>query len=523
MSSNPPDPAVDQDDSANLTRSGHRPAHRAITLRTKLIAGVSAAILAVSVLIGVVTQILISDYLTAQLDQRIQSNVRFFGGQNDQDDAGGSGAVGNSTPGSPPGVTDACSSSTTETTSGRRAPAPQPAVFAVFDSTGTFVSGTVRDTALGCTDLTADTAVTLAHVPTGRTVTEVTIPDAGQYRVIADQSPDGQILVSGLSTAEVEATQFRLLVVMSAVAAGAVLLGAGIVWLGVRRSLRPLEQVAATARAVSELPLDRGEVDITVRVPRKLTDDRTEVGAVGAALDQLLVHVESALGARHESESRVRRFVADASHELRTPLAAIRGYAELAGRNPEDAPAVTHALGRVRSESERMTTLVDDLLLLARLDSGRPLDRDPVDLTLLTIDTTSDARVSGSEHHWQLELPEEPVTVVGDDHRLRQVLTNLLANARTHTPAGTTVVTAVREERGMAVVTVTDNGDGIPAMLQSEIFGRFVRGEQSRSRAAGSTGLGLAIVAAVVAAHHGTVGVKSEPGRTVFTVRLPLV
>lgn len=300
------------------------------------------------------------------------------------------------------------------------------------------------------------------------------------------------------------------------------LVGAGIVWLGVRRSLRPLEQVAATARAVSELPLDRGEVDITVRVPRKLTDDRTEVGAVGAALDQLLVHVESALGARHESESRVRRFVADASHELRTPLAAIRGYAELAGRNPEDAPAVTHALGRVRSESERMTTLVDDLLLLARLDSGRPLDRGPVDLTLLTIETTSDARVSGSEHHWQLELPEEPVIVVGDDHRLRQVLSNLLANARTHTPAGTTVVTAVREERGMAVITVTDNGDGIPAGLQAEIFGLFVRGEQSRSRAAGSTGLGLAIVAAVVAAHHGTVGVKSEPGHTVFTVRLPL-
>ncbi|MGI8418995.1 MAG: sensor histidine kinase, partial [Nakamurella sp.] len=209
-------------------------------------------------------------------------------------------------------------------------------------------------------------------------------------------------------------------------------------------------------------------------------------------------------------------------HELRTPLAAIRGYAELAGRNPDDAPAVRHALGRVRSQSERMTTLVDDLLLLARLDSGRPLGNDPVDLTMLAIDAVSDARAAGPDHRWQLDLPSEPVTVVGDGHRLHQVLANLLANARTHTPSDSVVVTALRTDHAMAVLTVTDDGEGIPEAMQSEIFGRFVRGDSSRSRAAGSTGLGLAIVSAVTGAHGGTVAVKSRPGHTVFTVRLPI-
>jgi len=168
-----------------------------------------------------------------------------------------------------------------------------------------------------------------------------------------------------------------------------------------------------------------------------------------------------------------------------------------------------------------MSTLVDDLLLLARLDSGRPLSADEVDLSMLVIDAVSDARVAGPTHRWQLDLPEEPVTVTGDAARLHQVLANLLANARTHTPAGSTVRCRLRTEHGSAVITVTDNGPGIPPALQSEIFGRFVRGDSSRSRAAGSTGLGLAIVSAVVGAHRGTVEVRSRPGDTVFTVRLP--
>jgi two-component system OmpR family sensor kinase len=219
----------------------------------------------------------------------------------------------------------------------------------------------------------------------------------------------------------------------------------------------------------------------------------------------------------------VRQFVADASHELRTPLAAIRGYAELTRRGRDTVPTdVAHALGRIESESARMTTLVDDLLLLARLDSGRPLEAEPVELSGLVVDTVNDAHAAGRDHVWRLDLPDAPVTITGDGPRLHQVLANLLANARTHTPPGTVVTTSLAVARdGYAAVSVTDNGPGIPDSIQPEIFERFARADTSRSRAAGSTGLGLAIVDAVVEAHHGTVDVVSRPGHTVFTVRLP--
>jgi two-component system OmpR family sensor kinase len=274
---------------------------------------------------------------------------------------------------------------------------------------------------------------------------------------------------------------------------------------------------------VSELRLDHGEVRLAQRVPVGDTDPRTEVGQVGAALNRMLDHVGNALEARHASEMQVRQFVADASHELRTPLAAIRGYAELSRRSRAPvSEEIAHVLGRVESEAKRMTGLVEDLLLLARLDAGRPLAHDPVDLTMLVVDAVSDAHAAGPRHFWQLDLPEEPVTVVGDQQRLHQVLANLLANARTHTPEGTTVTVAVTATTGAAVLRVIDFGPGIPAELQPHIFERFARGDSSRSRAAGSTGLGLSIVSAVVAAHRGTVSVESRPGQTVFTVTLPL-
>jgi two-component system OmpR family sensor kinase len=235
----------------------------------------------------------------------------------------------------------------------------------------------------------------------------------------------------------------------------------------------------------------------------------------------MLGHVSTALERRQASETQVRRFVADASHELRTPLAAIRGYTELARRSDADAGTVAHALTRVDSESVRMSALVDDLLLLARLDAGRPLGQDEVDLTLLAMDVVSDARVAGPEHVWRLDLPEEPISVTGEQMRLHQVLANLLTNARTHTPPGTTVTTGVALADGEVRLTVTDDGPGIDPVLLPGIFGRFVRGDSSRSRQAGSTGLGLAIVRAVVTAHGGTVSAESRPGRTRFTVSLP--
>jgi two-component system OmpR family sensor kinase len=290
-------------------------------------------------------------------------------------------------------------------------------------------------------------------------------------------------------------------------------------------ALRPLRRVAATATRVSELPLHSGEVTLYERVPDAEADPRTEVGQVGAALNRMLDHVHGALQSRQQSETRVRQFVADASHELRTPLASIRGYAELTRRGREETgPDTRHAIGRIESEAHRMTGLVEDLLLLARLDSGRPLSYEPTDVSPLVVDALSDARAAGQGqgHVWRLDLPDEPATVLADSARLHQVLVNLLANARTHTPPGTTVTARVHRHGPWVCLDVQDDGPGIPAELLPHVFERFARGDSSRSRKAGSTGLGLAIVQAVAAAHGGAVTVDSVPGRTVFTVHLPV-
>jgi two-component system OmpR family sensor kinase len=240
-------------------------------------------------------------------------------------------------------------------------------------------------------------------------------------------------------------------------------------------------------------------------------------------LNSLLGHVATALSARQRSEMRVRQFVADASHELRTPLASIRGYAELTRRTGDDLPDdIQYAMARVESEATRMTGLVEDLLLLARLDAGRPVEKDHVDLTALVIDAVSDAHAAGPDHPVNLVLPDEPIEVLGDRARLHQVLTNLLTNARTHTAPGTRVEVALRTADGEAVVEVADSGPGIAPELLPHIFERFARADTSRSRKAGSTGLGLAIVSAVVGAHGGRVDVDTRPGRTVFSVRLPM-
>ncbi|GAA0461494.1 two-component sensor histidine kinase [Actinoplanes capillaceus] len=343
-----------------------------------------------------------------------------------------------------------------------------------------------------------------------------------EYRVMAKEI-DGELVYLGISLEDVNNTLVTVAIFTGCVIVGSLLIAGWGGALIVRRTLKPLDRVAATATRVSELKLDAGEVRLAQRVPESDTDPRTEVGQVGAALNRMLDHVGNALEARHASEMQVRQFVADASHELRTPLAAIRGYAELSRRSRQVVPdEIAHVLNRVESEAKRMTALVEDLLLLARLDAGRPLAQDPVDLTMLAVDATSDAHAAGPGHYWQLDLPDEPVTVVGDGARLHQVVANLLANARTHTPEGSTVTVKVGSVRNAAVIQVIDNGPGIQPDVVPRIFERFARGDSSRSRAAGSTGLGLSIVHAVVTSHRGKVGVQSRPGQTVFTVMLPL-
>ncbi|MDQ0843804.1 cell wall metabolism sensor histidine kinase WalK [Streptomyces sp. V1I6] len=402
----------------------------------------------------------------------------------------------------------------------------------------------------------AQTEALAAVVRDGKPHT-VDLPGMGGYRVTYADGVRGTFLV-GVPTEDVR-DALGTLVLVEVCVTGAGLVAAGIAGAGmVGMAMRPLRRVAATARRVSELPLHSGEVALLERVPEAEADPRTEVGQVRAALNRMLGHVGSALAARQQSETRVRQFVADASHELRTPLASIRGYAELTRRSGEgDAagPDTRHALGRIEAEATRMTGLVEDLLLLARLDAGRPLCAESTDLSPIVVDAVADARAAGPGHVWRLELPSRPAAVKGDAPRIQQVLVNLLANARTHTPPGTTVTarvlltepgagpargrtpaSAAPPARGPAstaaappasgrapavVLEVEDDGPGIPADLLPHIFERFARGDASRSRQAGSTGLGLAIVHAVVAAHEGTVTVRSAPGRTVFAVTLP--
>ena len=345
----------------------------------------------------------------------------------------------------------------------------------------------------------------------------------GAFRVAMTTTSDGVKVVVGQSLAEVNTTINNLLLIFGLITLLALLAAAIAGTAVVRVALRPLGRVVATAARVSELELAKGEVSLADRVPEADTDPRTEVGQVGSALNRLLGHVESALVARQVSEDKVRQFVADASHELRTPLASIRGYSELTRRGDYELPDdVVRSLGRIESESIRMTSLVEDLLLLARLDAGRELVLGEVDLTALVADAVSDAHAASPDHDWQLQTPDGAVLVTGDRGRLHQVVSNLLANARTHTPAGTQVTTALTTEAGDALVTVTDNGPGISPGLLPVLFERFARGDGSRSRATGSTGLGLAIVAAVVDAHAGSVTVASEPGETRFVVRIPL-
>jgi two-component system OmpR family sensor kinase len=369
------------------------------------------------------------------------------------------------------------------------------------------------------------------------------LPSAGgEFALTAVKDPGGAIYLTGLPLSNQHDTLRDVALTESVVFGGVLLLAGagGMLW--VRLSLRPLRRVAATASQVAELPLESGEVELPTGVP--VTDPGTETGQVGLAFNRMLGHVQTSLKRRAASEARLRRFAADASHELRTPLAAIRGYAELALLHPGDSPeTVTHALGRVLSESTRMSVLVDDLLLLARLDAGRPLNTEPVDMTRLAIDATSDAQVARPDHRWVLELPDDPVAVRGDEHRLHQVLANLLSNAGRHTPEGCTITVKVSGElppgepgtgaeslrhgvlppEPRMVLTVTDNGRGIPVGLLPDLFERFTRADASRSHVteATSTGLGLAIVDAVVAAHDGAVLVTSRPGMTRLTIVLP--
>jgi two-component system OmpR family sensor kinase len=361
------------------------------------------------------------------------------------------------------------------------------------------------------TALDEEQLAVLADLDDDRDLRTVDLPGLGRYR-IAVEGVEGGLVVAGLPLDDVDDTVADLLRLELLATLLGVLGAAGVGTWVVRRQLAPLREVAATAHRVAELPLASGDIEMAERVPDRLTDERTEIGQVGSALNAMLDHVEDSLGQRHRSEQQVRQFVADASHELRTPLATIAGYTELARHRPETSGT---ALDKVETESARMTALVEDLLLLARLDSGRPLERQPVDLSRLLLEAVDDARVVDAERSWRLSLPDEPITVTGDEARLHQVVSNLLTNARTHTPPGSTVTVTATPEG----FTVHDDGPGFAPDLAPHAFERFTRGDVARTR--GGAGLGLSLVQAIVAAHGGAVALSSSPGATTITVTLP--
>jgi two-component system OmpR family sensor kinase len=369
--------------------------------------------------------------------------------------------------------------------------------------------------------VSAQDRAVLSTLTASRHPRTVHLPQLGEYRITVMAGRDGDMLITGLPEHFIDDTIARLLVIEGSVFAAVLVITGSIGAASVRLSLRPLNRVAATAREVSHLPLAAGTVSLPERVA--VSAPKTEAGQVADAFNHMLEHVESALHERHASEDRLRHFIADASHELRTPVAVIRSHAEYAQRiGGVDLPVpVTDALSRISSESDRMGHLVEDLLLLARLDSGRALEQVDVDLTRIVLDAVSDARVTGADHQWRLALPEDEIHVVGDPRALHQVLANLLTNARAHTPAGTTVLTTlVSVDPGEVHLAVTDDGPGIPADVLPRVFDRFVRADDARAGPEGS-GLGLAIVAAIVAAHHGTIHTESRRGATTFTITLP--
>ena len=348
----------------------------------------------------------------------------------------------------------------------------------------------------------------------------------GDHEVGSRDLGNGKRLLSAVSLKDANQTLSRYALIVAGLVVLALILAAAATVALVTGALRPLRRVSAVAGQVASLPLDASEYRITARINDRDTDPDSEVGTVGLTLNHMLDNVDAALTERAQSDQRVRQFITDASHELRTPLAAILGYAELTRQESDAIPPMTeYALGRIEAESRRMSTLVSDLLLLSRLDERQDLQVEEVDIAELISDAVNDARVSAPDHHFDTQIPGDPVWVYADRARLQQVVANLLANTRIHTPPGTSVTVRLGQRvidgRPTVEFEVIDDGPGIPAEIMPNLFGRFVRADKARSREMGSSGLGLAIVASVVEAHHGSVAAASEPGRTVFTVRLP--
>ena len=353
----------------------------------------------------------------------------------------------------------------------------------------------------------------------------IDISGLGSFRVIAVKT-DTSYVVVGQSLDDADELTKRLIMFEVLLGAGVILATALLGRQWIRSSLLPLDRVANTARKVGHLDLVDGEIPPLDRVPQIDATPGTEIGDVGAALNTLIDNVEDAIGERQRSEDSLRRFSADASHELRTPLAAIRGYAQAMGDGTVDQET---ALARIQSESARMSALVEDMLLLARLDAGRELASEPVDIIPIAIESVADAHAATPDHTFDLDIPDDAageMIAQGDETAIRQIVLNLLSNARLHTPPGTHVTLKLRaaDQSEDIRVTVADDGPGIPADVRDSLFDRFVRGDSSRARkkdGSGSTGLGLAIVASLAEAMDAHIALDTGTKGASFTVSFP--
>ncbi|MBP2437684.1 sensor histidine kinase [Microbacterium amylolyticum] len=485
----PPQPVLRQ-------RRGKR-----LTLQTRLMVTIFAIVAGILLVVSAVTGVMLNTVLAAQTDQQLTSAWENLSPQ-----------IGIS----------AVHGTAADQLQGAQA---SPGTILVVESPFSGKSGAVVGDDLARYHLSPAQAEQVMKTARSAGDTTVNLHGLGTFRIVPVTQSGEIIGVLGISLGSERTVLTRMLWSITLATIGGMLV-LGFATSGViSRGFRPLRGIAATATRVSRQKLDEGVVSIAERVPEEQSDPSTEVGQVGFALNTLLDHVEDSLAARQRNEETMRRFVADASHELRTPLASIRGYSELSQRDPELTESSRQSLERIEAQSQRMTGLVEDLLLLARLDEGMELTFDMVDLNQLVVEAVGDQAMAGMEHDWGADVGEEPVLVAGDKARLTQVVTNLLANARTHTPEGTQVTVGLRTvgegSSTRAILTVHDTGPGIAPQLQDTLFARFARADSSRNRRTGGSGLGLSIAKAIVEAHHGDISVLSVPGSTTFTVTLP--
>ncbi len=380
-------------------------------------------------------------------------------------------------------------------------------------SVGARVQSVLRDADDPTPNVDNDTAARKAN---GKPFTVGSIGDADfKYRVIVSTNESlGETYIIAAPIATVDHTVDRLIAVEISATTIVILVLVTIGYFVIRSDLRPLEQMTETADAI-------GAGDLTRRIER--ADNKTEVGRLGNALNAMLSQIEASFAERKASEDRLRRFAADASHELRTPLTAIRGYAELHRQGAvTDEAHLQRIMGRIEGEASRMGLMVEDLLLLARVDQNRPFEKEAVDMSVVVSNAASDATVVQPGRPVELHVPDEPLLVVGDAPRLQQVIINLLSNALTHTPEGTPVQLSAERDGDEIVVKVSDSGPGLSQEDAARVFERFYRVDSGRARHEGGTGLGLAIVQSIVSAHGGSVSVETELGHgAIFLVRLP--